>query len=89
MNVARLWPRRNLQNKEMKHCDSKGKNMKTPRRILRLPEVERLTGYKRSSIYRMAKEGQFPQQKRIGPGAVGWDSREVETWVEKKLDGVA
>lgn len=61
----------------------------TQRRILRLPEVESLTGYKRSSIYQMAKEGRFPQQKRIGPGAVGWDSREVEKWVDDKLGGAA
>ncbi|MDP5210025.1 AlpA family transcriptional regulator [Microbulbifer sp. 2205BS26-8] len=73
----------------MDYCKPKGESMKTPRRILRLPEVERLTGYKRSSIYRMAKEGQFPQQKRIGPRAVGWDSQEVETWIEDKLDGAA
>ncbi|MFS1526053.1 helix-turn-helix transcriptional regulator [Microbulbifer sp. 2304DJ12-6] len=31
----------------------------------------------------------FPQQKRIGPGAVGWDSQEVETWIEEKPDGTA
>ncbi len=73
----------------MNYCESKGGNMKAPLRILRLPEVERLTGYKRSSIYRMVKEGLFPHQRRIGPGAVGWDSREVETWIEEKLAGVA
>ncbi|WP_226649016.1 helix-turn-helix transcriptional regulator [Microbulbifer variabilis] len=65
------------------------RGMKTPRRILRLREVERYTGYKRSSIYRMIQEGLFPKQRRIGPGAVGWDSREIEAWIDKRLDGAA
>lgn len=63
--------------------------MNKPRRILRLPEVERLTGYKLSGIYRMVKEGLFPQQYRICPGAVGWDSQKIEAWMEDKLDGAA
>ncbi|GAA5442617.1 hypothetical protein Misp06_00791 [Microbulbifer sp. NBRC 101763] len=66
-----------------------GENLKAQRRILRLPEVERLTGYKRSSIYQFAKDGLFPKQHRIGPGAVGWDSREIEAWIEDKLDRTA
>lgn len=64
-------------------------NKSIPRRILRLPQVEQLTGYKRSSIYAMMKDGRFPQQKRIGPGAVGWDSNEIEGWVNEKLGGAA
>ncbi|MCO1336374.1 AlpA family transcriptional regulator [Microbulbifer sp. OS29] len=73
----------------MNHQELMGRDMKTPRRILRLREVERVTGYKRSSIYRMVQEGLFPKQKRIGPGAVGWDSREIEAWIDEKLDGAA
>ncbi|WP_444893593.1 helix-turn-helix transcriptional regulator [Microbulbifer sp. TRSA001] len=73
----------------MSHQELMGRDVKIPRRILRLREVERVTGYKRSSIYRMVQEGQFPKQKRIGPGAVGWDSREIEAWIDEKLDGAA
>ncbi|QFT55617.1 AlpA family transcriptional regulator [Microbulbifer sp. THAF38] len=73
----------------MNHQELTDKDIKPPRRILRLREVERLTGYKSSSIYRMVKEGVFPRQRRIGPGAVGWDSREVDAWIEERLDGVA
>lgn len=61
--------------------------MHQTRRILRLPEVIKATGYKRSSIYQFMAEGTFPKCRRIGPRAVGWDSREVESWVASKLEG--
>lgn len=60
-----------------------------PRRILRLPEVIQATGYKRSSIYNFMAAGDFPQCRRIGPRAVGWDSIEVQAWVNSKLGGHA
>ena len=59
------------------------------RYIMRLPEVIKATGYKRASIYNFMKEGSFPQAKRIGPRAVGWDSLQVEAWVRSKLGGQA
>jgi prophage regulatory protein len=44
------------------------------RHIMRRDEVERKTGFKRAHIYNLMKEGKFPQAKRIGLRAVGWDS---------------
>lgn len=58
-----------------------------PRRIMRLPEVITATGYKRSSIYLFMDRGEFPKCHRIGPRAVGWDSQEIESWVNAKLGG--
>tara|TARA_R110002124_G_scaffold141679_1_gene306226 strand:+ start:14933 stop:15163 length:231 start_codon:yes stop_codon:yes gene_type:complete len=54
-------------------------------RIMRLPEVEAVTGYKRSAIYNFMKEGTFPQSYRLGRRAIGWNSVEVENWVKAKL----
>lgn len=51
------------------------------RHIMRRDEVERKTGFKRAHIYNLMKEGKFPQAKRIGLRAVGWDSLEIEQWV--------
>lgn len=62
-------------------------NSAPPRRILRLPEVKSLTGFGRSSIYEFMRNGDFPRCRRIGPRAVGWDSHEVEAWVNSKLGG--
>jgi len=56
------------------------------RSILRLRQVIELTGYKRSSIYKMMRQSAFPQSRRIGLRAVGWDSIEVHEWIGSKLD---
>jgi prophage regulatory protein len=55
------------------------------RHIMRREEVERKTGFKRAHIYNLMKEGKFPQAKRIGLRAVGWDSVEIERWVVERL----
>ncbi|MGX9566166.1 AlpA family phage regulatory protein [Pseudomonas sp. CFBP 5748] len=55
------------------------------RHIMRREEVERRTGFKRAHIYSLMKEGKFPQAKRIGLRAVGWDSLEIERWVVERL----
>ena len=56
------------------------------RHIMRRDEVERKTGFKRAHIYNLMKEGRFPQAKRIGLRAVGWDSVEVEQWIADRLN---
>jgi prophage regulatory protein len=51
--------------------------------LLRLPEVMRLTGYSRSSIYALAKARKFPASVKLsGGGAVAWRSSDVRTWIE-------
>lgn len=55
------------------------------RRIMRLAETESMCGFRRSHIYALMKEGMFPQAKRIGRRAVGWDSFEVEQWIADRL----
>lgn len=57
------------------------------RQIMRLPRVMEATGLGRSSIYNKMEEGDFPKSRRISVRAVGWDSLEIEEWVESKLDG--
>ncbi|MEQ6701313.1 AlpA family transcriptional regulator [Pseudomonas aeruginosa] len=55
------------------------------RHIMRRDEAEQKTGFKRSHIYNLMKAGQFPQCRRIGTRAVGWDSLEIEQWVQDRL----
>lgn len=57
----------------------------TERLILRRDEVERRTGFKRAHIYNLMKAGKFPQARRIGLRAVGWDSQEIEQWIAARL----
>ena len=58
------------------------------RRILRLPEVCHLTGYRRTSIFNLMAEGQFPAAKKLSPNgrAIGWDSIAVQAWIDAKLE---
>lgn len=55
------------------------------RRILRRPEVEAKTGFKRAHIYNLMQEGKFPKPVRLGVRAVGWDSFEIDQWIADRL----
>lgn len=57
------------------------------RRILRLPDVEFRTGFKRAHIYSLINQGRFPRSVQLGPRAVGWDSLAIEQWVEDRISG--
>ena len=52
--------------------------------ILRLPEVTRYCGYKRSSIYRGVRAGTFPKPVALGPRAVGWRESDIIAWIESR-----
>lgn len=54
------------------------------RRMMRRPEVEAKTGFKRAHIYNMMSLGKFPKAIRIGVRAVGWDSAEIEQWLTER-----
>lgn len=54
-------------------------------RILRLNEVMTMTGFKRSSIYKMIDEGRFPRQISLSERAVGWLASEIEDWIKARV----
>lgn len=66
----------NLSHTELAHKD---------RCVLRIWDVEKRTGYKRSHIYHMMRKDKFPQNFKIGVRAVGWDSFDIEHWIEQRL----
>jgi len=53
--------------------------------IIRLPEVTRMIGLSRASIYRMVKLGKFPASVPLGELAVGWLRSEVEQWIAERV----
>lgn len=53
-------------------------------RILRLPEVRRVTGLGRTMIYRLQQEHRFPQSVKITDYAVGWVEGEVQAWLAER-----
>ena len=50
-------------------------------RLLRRPEVERLTGLSRASIYRLMAHGDFPRPLRVGVRGVRWRSEDIDRWL--------
>ena len=49
--------------------------------LLRLPEVENVVGIKKSKIYSLLQEGQFPAPVRLGPRSVRWKASAVSAWI--------
>lgn len=64
-------------------------NSASHRRILRLPEVQVRTGFKRAHIYNLISQGRFPKSVQLGPRAVGWDSHAVDQWIEDRISAVS
>lgn len=56
-----------------------------PSKILRLPKVEELTGYKRSSIYLKVSQKLFPAPISLGGRAVGWLESEIYEWIAQRI----
>ena len=53
---------------------------------LRLPQVCKMTGLRRSMIYRMQAEKRFPQRIKLTDRAVGWLEREVQEWLAQRIE---
>jgi prophage regulatory protein len=49
--------------------------------LIRLPEVRRLTGLARSTLYRLEKEGLFVPRVRLSQRARAWRLHEVLAWI--------
>ncbi|WP_042799023.1 AlpA family transcriptional regulator [Thioalkalivibrio sp. AKL19] len=50
-------------------------------RLIRFPDVRKMSGFSRSTIYRREKEGRFPKRVQLGGGAVAWRESEVTQWM--------
>lgn len=60
---------------------------RAPDRLLRLPDVERLTGLRRSAIYEQMQRGVFPRSVKAGIRAATWSETAVQAWIADRLDG--
>lgn len=58
-----------------------------PDRLLRLPEVQRLTGLGRSAVYEQMQRGAFPRSVKAGPRAATWSEIAVQAWITDRLGG--
>jgi prophage regulatory protein len=53
-------------------------------RFMRLTEVVRVTGLRKTTIYQLQSDGQFPQRVRITANCVGWVESEVQAWLRER-----
>ncbi|MDC9622767.1 AlpA family transcriptional regulator [Xenorhabdus sp. XENO-7] len=53
--------------------------------LIRLPEVQRRTGYSKAWIYRLIKEDKFPKQVKIGSRSVAFVESEIDGWVDQRI----
>jgi prophage regulatory protein len=56
-----------------------------PIHILRLAQVIERTGLKKTKIYELQSEGQFPMRVKITARAVGWIEHEVQAWLSGRV----
>jgi prophage regulatory protein len=54
-------------------------------RLLRLPEVEAVTGCRKSTVYKLMKEGRFPKSVRITDRMSAWPESAVLQWVQERI----
>ena len=54
-------------------------------RLVRLPEVEGMTGCKKSTIYQMIAGGRFPKPLRLTGRMVAWPETAVLQWVQDRI----
>ena len=55
-------------------------------RLIRMPEVQRLTGLGRSSLYAMARDGRFVRPIKLSERASAWPESKVKAWVAQRID---
>ena len=54
------------------------------KRLQRLSKVEDTTGYKKSKIYQMVRDGEFPAPVKLGARHVAWIEEEVQEWINNR-----
>ena len=70
-----------LQARLLKDSDRLFSETQPPERLIRLPELLRLTGLSKRTISRLEGAGRFPNRRQLGLRAVGWAERQVSAWI--------
>ena len=52
--------------------------------LLRLRDVQRISGLSRSSIYRMEAAGNFPARVKLSERAIAWREAEIHAWISAR-----
>lgn len=55
-----------------------------PMRLLRIRQVEDLVALKKSAIYQLIAEDNFPRPVAVGPRIRAWRSEDVAAWIDQR-----
>lgn len=58
--------------------------MQADDRFMRLAEVRKAVALSRSTIYRMAERGGYPQPVKLGERSSAWVESEVRAWMQRR-----
>ena len=61
----------------------KKKRTRTTPRLLRISDVQALTGLARSTIYAWSAQDRFPSAIRLSPRAARWVEADVKQWLRE------
>ncbi|CDH34795.1 helix-turn-helix transcriptional regulator [Xenorhabdus bovienii] len=53
--------------------------------LIRLPEVQRRTGYSKAWIYKLIEGNKFPKQVKIGTRSIAFIESEVDSWIAQRI----
>ncbi|MHA1092240.1 helix-turn-helix transcriptional regulator [Enterobacter ludwigii] len=54
--------------------------------LIRLPEVQRRTGYSKAWLYRLMADKRFPASIKIGSRAIAFIESEVDEWINERIE---
>ncbi|HEY0179820.1 MAG TPA: AlpA family transcriptional regulator [Dokdonella sp.] len=54
-------------------------------RLIRLPEVLRLTGLGKSQVYALAKAGKFPTPIKLSERCSAFEESEIRAWIAERI----
>lgn len=55
-------------------------------RLIRLKEVQHLTGLPRSTLYHLMDVEQFPKPHKLAKRAIAWNERDVREWIKDIIE---
>lgn len=54
--------------------------------LIRLPEVQRRTGYSKAWLYRLMQSDRFPKSVKIGSRSIAFVESEIDAWIKARID---
>lgn len=54
--------------------------------LISVNKLKEITGKSRSTIWRWVRAGIMPSPIKIGPNSIVWTNKQIELWLESRMD---